>query len=539
VALPFPSRTVKKIRHLFTFALLCFGGGAFLLSSARGQTITDLYDDTDGTHYNVAHSLTGTATTTTPGLGAYLLTLFEGSTQLNHVYVGQWAWPGMTGSVSINANFVVPPTKTYRLRVAYWIYNSNDGGASSNWQISYIEGLTGDVGTGPPVSPGNVTVSLQNTSGVPVTYRLMNGTTQIGSDVTLQPGSTLTETFVLPAGVEAANLKVISRIADVTFSDGQWVVEEGAVTTQTMVSPGVITTSNIHAESATPTPAQIVPVPMPNAPSSPVTGATGGGTVWNSNTTNNSTTSTNGLTNSVFREGVDKITSRQDKQLTELRKLGKQADDLTALSDSKPSSSEMTSQGTAAKTDADSKFTGLPSASAKTATLTAPDFTISNPLFGTINADPFTSERFGPIAAWFRAAVSWFLAVLLATAVAKEAADTIKGVSAAQQAKGNPIAVGTGAQATALLAASLMTAIIIAAIVVVVALAVSDFGFGTVASIFSANPYDGIPGGVAYCLDKCFNLGHVTLYLLTLPTIPLVFAKINAGTSAAIRFVVP
>jgi len=528
---------VKTFCLRFLLWLLCAVAGAFFHSRAHGQTITDLYDDTDGTHYNVTHTLTGTSSTTTPGLGLYLLTLFEGSTQLSHVSIkGTYAWPGFVGTTVINENFVVPPTKTYRLRVAYWIYNTDDGGASSSWNISWIEGLTGDAGSGPPISPGDVTVSLKNTSGVAITYRLMNGTTQIGSDVTLQPGETLVESFTLPHGVNAADLKVVSRIADISFTDGQWVVEEGAVTTQTVVGAGVITTANVHPATTPATPTQVVPVPMPNAPVSAPNSAGGGGTVWNSGT---GKTPNDGVTNTVFREGVDKITSRQDKQLTELKVLSKQAADTTALSENRPTTTAMNEAGTSNKSDAESKFAGLPTASSKDATKTAPSFTVASPLLGSINWDPFTSDRFGPIATWFRAAFSWLLGVLFAGIVAKHASDTIKGISQAQQAKGNPIAVGTGAQATALAAAGIMTAIIVVGIVAVVALVVSDFGFGTLTSLYSANPYDGLPGGVAYCLDKVTNLGHVVLFALAVPLVPLVFAKIHAGVSAAVRFVVP
>jgi len=507
-----------------------------IVSVASAQTITNLGNYPEGTKYSFQLTLNGTAGPLPGqgGMGRYIVyTVAQGNIDTSR-FDQSWGFPGLNGTVNINFEFTVPPGTEWNVRWQYWIYTADDGGASASWNHGSSGPYTGTAGTGEPQAIRKVTVSLANTSGVPVSYKLMNGTTQVGSTVTLQPGQTLVQTFEIDAAT-ASNLSVVAQLNDIDFSDGQWVVVPGAVKTSISVPAGGITNTNVHTDP-TPTAPQVVPVPQPNAPASPPNGSGSGGTVW---LNGGGTGTTDALTNRVFREGVDKITARQDLQTTELKKLGKQADSLDTLKNANPGQQNFADSGNAAKSDAESKFSGVPTPSEKSATKTQPDFTVTNGLLGSVDMNPFRSDRFGPIAEWFRSAFSWMLGILLAIRVGKEAAETVKSVTNAQQAKGNPVLAGTGAQATAFAAAAIVTALIIVGITAIVALAVSDFGFGTLTALFTANPYSGLPATVAWCLDQVMNLGHVTLYLFTVAVMPLLFAKINAATCAAVRFVVP
>jgi len=486
----------------------------------------------DGTHYQVVIPLTGNAISGAPGVGRYRVNWKTDTGEEHWDFDQSWGYPGFNGSQTISFNFTVPPGKTYSVNWMVWSWQGNAPGTESNWSADTYGGFTGTAGSGEPTEVRKVTVSLRNTSGVPQTYKLMDGVTQIGS-VTLQPGEGLIQTFVVDAAT-AANLQVVAQLNDLGFTDGQWVVEPGAVKVSTSVPAGGINNSNVHI-STQPTAEQIVPVPQPPSPAAPVNGQGSGGTVWR----NGAGGATDALTNTVYREGVDKITTRLDKANTQLEKLGSQADELKNLRESTISTNTMQQEGDGAKAQTEEKFSDLPVPSEKTPSKTQPDFIVNNNLLGSVDMNPFRSDRFGPIAEWFRSAFSWMLGVLLAIRVGKEAAETVKSVTNAQQAKGNAVLAGTGAQATAFTAAAIVTAIVIIGITAVVALAVSDFGFGTLTSLFSANPYSGLPSTVAWCLDQVMNLGHVTLYLLTIAVMPLLFAKINAATCAAVRFVVP
>jgi len=439
------------------------------------------------------------------------------------VHDSSYSPPGGGAGATISGTLTVAAGVSVQI---YWQWWGDGAPSFGNWQQSPVPDQT--------LTPVyRVGFHYVNDKPYPVKVALIKDGVIIGYQ-TVGANSTMTGEI---AGVPMeTTYELAVQLGGVDFSDGQWVVAEGSTYTSSYTTP--VPSSNLInvGSSAVPTPLVVDVGTVTDLPSDLPSGSTGGGTVWNAPT---ATGSTDGLSNPVFREGVDKITARQDKQQKSLDKLTAHTTALETLRDARPSDASQASAGSAAKTDADSKFASLPSASSKTATTSAPTWTVTNSLVGTVDINPFRSDRFGPIASWFRSAFSWLLGVLFAIAVAKEASACIKGVSQAQQAKGNPVLAGTGAQATALIAAGVMTALIVAAIVAVIALAVSDFGFGTLASVFSANPYSGLPGGVAYCLDQVMNLGHVVLYLLSLATLPLFFAKIFAATSAAVRFVVP
>lgn len=146
-----------------------------------------------------------------------------------------------------------------------------------------------------------VTVSLRNNRDVPVRYRLMQGSTVLG-EVTLQPGQALIQQFTTTS---TEVVTVFEEVDDLSFDGTNWVIVEGAVTTKN-VTPGSGITP-VPSSTPTPTPTPITPSPdipktvnpNPKPDYAPV---------WKNPTPNNNPTGqVDLLTNSVFREGVDKI----------------------------------------------------------------------------------------------------------------------------------------------------------------------------------------------------------------------------------------
>lgn len=223
---------------------------------------------------------------------------------------------------TVTGTFTVPVGKsTYRFLVA-----KNGVGTGGSWQYTWTDLPAGVAGTGEPTEgPKKVTVSLRNTKDFPVTYKLLdaNGDPVAGleASVTLQPGQALIQSLTVPPGT-LLPLTVVYRYEGYEFTDGQWVVAENAVKEVTAAS---VPPDKVVDTTEPVTTANTLPIDEPSeAPSTGTPTAKSGGSVWRSGGSGQA--ATDALTNTVFREGVDKITARQDKQqksldssLTELK----------------------------------------------------------------------------------------------------------------------------------------------------------------------------------------------------------------------------
>ena len=156
-----------------------------------------------------------------------------------------------------------------------------------------------------PTNEKRITITIPaNNSGVTITYKLMKtlgGVTSMHSQFVQAPGgSAVIQTILVPN--DGATYEVVSRIEGYEFTDGQWVVAEGAVKEQSVSPP----TSADDLPDADAPPSQTGPISATTpteAPSSGPATATSGGTVWRSGGA-----AADALTNAVYREGVDKIT---------------------------------------------------------------------------------------------------------------------------------------------------------------------------------------------------------------------------------------
>lgn len=171
-----------------------------------------------------------------------------------------------------------------------------------------------------------------------------------------------------------------------------------------------------------------------------------------------------------------------------------------------------------------------------------PNFVISLPAsFGGASFDlnPFSSDRFAGVASWFRSAVHWLAIVTFGAWVWSELAQWVRGISALPQAKGNALVGGTGAQATALVAAGLMTTAIVVAITAILAWSFGDLTVPSLISTAMGNPVTSMPAGALWMLDQLFPVGTLLVCLVGKLTFNMYAAGLFATCAAVIRFIVP
>ena len=172
-----------------------------------------------------------------------------------------------------------------------------------------------------------------------------------------------------------------------------------------------------------------------------------------------------------------------------------------------------------------------------------PSFTVTMPAkFGgkQFDVDPFRSDRFGGLIAWFRTAVSWLFIVLFGVWASKEVAEWTKATSTIRQAQGNAVAAGTGAQATALVAAAAITVAVGVFLVAILGFAGQNTMTLTRAlGVVGVNPTTGLLGGAAWMLDQVFPISVMLLCVVGRMAFNLAAAKLFAVCMTVIRWIVP
>lgn len=204
--------------------------------------------------------------------------------------------PSPTASgVAVGATQIVPNSSgSYR---SFYIYVTD--GVATVW------GPFGPYNLNSP-DAFKVTLKLFNDRDYPVKYKLVQNGSVVG-EITLGPRQGIIQQFTVPEG---SDITVTSNVEGITQNDdGTWYEVPGAVTSVPVGNP--VTPTNTGT-GATPPITDIPPAPKlpssntstPSAPTRPV---------WKSTPTNNDPANqTDLLTNTVFREGVEKITERLD-----------------------------------------------------------------------------------------------------------------------------------------------------------------------------------------------------------------------------------
>jgi len=509
---------------LLTWLVVLVVGAA----TARAQYTTNLTVASvtaGGTTYN--WTAVHVAVWWTPGNPGYGLNPYSGLT-------GEYIAPGVSpvilwsnigavsdklGDFSQSGTLFVPAGVTYVFRKYYREY------PGASWY--YI-----DVNAGGGAGAGGkkISVSYFNDKPYSVRIKLVKDGSQVMGTYTVGANTLFGQTLEnLPDG----SYELLVEGEGFGFTDGQWIVAPGAI--------HVASTTTVPSEKVLPpgtavTPANTVVVPTAtNLPANLPTGQAGGGTVW---TATGPSAATDLLTNKVYREGIDKVTARLDAA----DRVAKRVESLEKAS---PTQAAQDAAGVAAKASTESAFGSVVAPTGKGYSLSpsgAPSLSVSMPAkFGgaTFDLNPFQSDRFQAVCAWFRAACEWLAIALLAGFVFKEWAQWVRGLAGAQQAKGNTIAAGTGAQATALVAAGLMTAAVIAGITAILAWSFDSINFAALVASATVNPVATMPTGALWMLDQVLPISVLITCLVARSTFNLYASAVFAGTAALVRFIVP
>lgn len=151
-----------------------------------------------------------------------------------------------------------------------------------------------------------ITVSLRNDRNVPVTYRLEQDGTVLGS-ITLQPGQAIIQSFTVNS---ASEVKVFELVSGLARDGDNWVYDPAAVHSEEVAS---VPPSNV--EPGGPNPPATPVTPAPNVPKTVTPTPPSKQVVWRSVAPNNDPTQQKDLlTNAVYREGVEKIVEKLDEK---------------------------------------------------------------------------------------------------------------------------------------------------------------------------------------------------------------------------------
>lgn len=171
-----------------------------------------------------------------------------------------------------------------------------------------------------------------------------------------------------------------------------------------------------------------------------------------------------------------------------------------------------------------------------------PDLTIEMPaMFGglTFDMNPFQSGRFGPLASWLRAAIHWLTLVTLGVWISAQVGEWAKAINQAQQAKGNAVALGSGGQVTALIAAGIITAAVISAMVALISWGFGGVNYSAIIGLLGTNPMTTLAAGSLWMVDQVIPIATVLLALVARVAFSMYATTIYAGIAAFVRFIVP
>lgn len=408
------------------------------------------------------------------------------------------------------------------------------GYAASQWATAIIS-----VGEGKQVQINIPT----NNSQFPVKWTVWQGLMTPANtmhEVTMAPGQ---QGYSLSFGPEQMPLgqDVPVQVAAWIYADAEWIEDSQTWQYKPGADPIEGPTTEVTPEAPNPQqpkpPIQpIAPTPPSGPPPSstpPTTGQGPTGSVWRSQAPTPGAMYT-GPTDSTFREGVGKL----EKQLTEIN----EQKELKDLADKNPPLEQMQSTGSVAAEEAAGLIPSVAQPAPPPVITTTPDFTFTfPPIMGgaSVDLNPFRADRFGPLMAWFRSAVGWSVIALFGWWASAQVKDWVQGASRLPQARGNAVFGGTGAQATALIAAGIITVAVSVFLVGLAAWLVGDFAIPAVLAKMSQSPTAGLATQAAWMLDTCFPVGTIVAAAAARATWNFFAASIFAVAMTVIRFIVP
>lgn len=250
-------------------------------------------------------------------------------------------------------------------------------------------------------------------------------------------------------------------------------------------------------------------------------------TVWSAGT--GATTTGNELDKNTFKEGVGKLETAIAKSggVTDMSGVINKLESIRAQDQAKneadvESKTDAETSADAAKNAAASQGatkgqelkTVIGNTPTTAPTLTTPGdyssiMTINLPAAmggGSINTNPFQNATVKAIANGFRTALTWLSLVLLGGWIWSQMAEWFRALAQSQQAKGNPIFGGTGAQATALLMATAITVAIVVAVTALMAFTFGSISLAVLKDQAAVNPLAGFSAVTVGFLGEFFPL---------------------------------
>lgn len=510
-------------------SILCY---LFLLLSARADVSITFHPDisyntTTGAFTNNVYYINWSKTETYTNSN-------NNSATRNEVRVanadGTW---NPTGTLLHSDNYGAPAsgTKTgnfeYANRKFAWrVYTQNT--VNGVQTITYTSGSAEYSGT--PPENKKLRLKYDNTAGVATMQVLvMKDGVQYGSTYEVAPGTLWSTTL---ENVPDGTYSLLVKVKD-------WVQSEAGTWTQSVGGAQLVSTTSVPSTSinTAPTDAQIVQPPTPAPPSVPSSVSPTAGSVWRTSAGN---VTTDGLTNTVFREGIDKITERQDKQVAYQKKLDdKQTADKAALDANTESviQNAAIAAGNATKTSIMGTFGNT----SVTSGVSGSTSNMSIAIAGTgVTADlaPWSDSTMHSIAQLIKGVIAAFIFFWYCKWQAERFKEYMATLSIAPQARGNTVA-GTGGQITALLASVVITFILVTAPVAFVALSDVGMGWGTSLNLFggiAANATGKIGMDI---LLEFFPLDTAVTAMTGQLTTLIAGTAICTGFAAAIRYVIP
>lgn len=248
--------------------------------------------------------------------------------------------------------------------------------------------------------------------------------------------------------------------------------------------------------------------------------------------------------NSGVIAAVNGVGSKLDTSNAHLQALRNYADAVEALKDGNPTQAAWSSGGAAAGAGFVDLVGGVPSAASSlpSGEAFADAFKIAIPFGGSaavVNVNPLSNESMAAVVAWFRAATGWAVLLALARYMWGYIFEFVVGASAANQAKGNALAWGTGEQATAMIAAGALTVAVTTGVTALLSWAFSGLSAGMITSLAASSVMDGMPGVALGFLNAVFPVSTIVTAALTRAVFPMYAASIYGAMASAIRFVVP
>jgi len=539
-------------------ALVAYAVAIYFCAASFGfaqvsQTLVKLGDGPNGSVYQWTFSFD--AAYWQPGGGGYGTTAPSGiiiskfnnanpnPTFVNLVFLGDYgnSSVALTGSQSDSQTWTIPVGETWTYR--YTLRNQYAG-----WPAGQESTMTSAAGTYVPPAMKQIAWAVPaNTTENPMNWAVFDSEGNLVASVVQEAGDAATFLTATDLPVDAVTgdyqLKFWMTGLGFNAGSGQWIVaadstelpdtpDTGGSEAVFVATTATPTAANLVNTGTTVTAGNAIAVTAPTmVPAGKIVPAGTGGAIWTSGG------GTGGVSDAVFKEGVDKLFS----QGVGTAKVSTGVLGAKGLGDAATSASG--AQGTAAKASAESLYGSRPTSLGYSLSSSGePSLVLAMPIaFGgaTFDLNPFQSARLKGVTDWFRVGMAWLTLATLGVWVWTQLSEWTRGLSMIQQAKGNAVIGGTGAQATALVAAGLITTAIVVATTAMVGWAFGDINIPSLVATTTTNPLATMSAGAFWMLDQVFPVATMVAALVARMTFQMFAATLFAGCAAVIRFVVP